>query len=198
MTNMNASPSHALSTNDFCALPPATQHVAPPDSRQRRYLDGDQCEWDPSCYKCTRCDAFLPADHFSEHGPHRGDSYLEDLQEWKKRGWRTKLEFRRPDDARNLFETGALEARAQYKALRPAFSRWLLVQRARARAGARRDSVGWMALELLTSSGLPRTPASVPLLREHYERHGAQYFTLEAIETAWEEFLSVCAGNSAR
>jgi len=45
----------------------------------------------------------------------------------------------------------------------------------------------------LTSRGLPETPKSLTLLREHYQRYGAQHYAQEGLETAWDEFLAQCA-----
>lgn len=139
---------------------------------------------------------FFDVAHFADHGPHTGERFLERLERWKKRDWRSQMNWRRPDDAPNLLEAVARAARAHYQALRPAFSDWLLAQRKRTRAGERRDNVGFMTLELLTSRGLPKTPKSLPLLRQHYQRYGAQHNALEALETAWDEFLSARAESA--
>lgn len=160
----------------------------PTDPRQRYYLHGDQYEPDPSRYYCAQCDVFFAADHFAEHGPHTGERYLAALERWKKRDYRSQMNWRREDTEVNLLAASALAARAQYQSLRPAFSDWLLLQRKRCREGDRRDSIGFMIIGLLTSRGLPKTPKSLTLLRQHYERHGAQHFELEALEAAWAEF----------
>jgi hypothetical protein len=47
-----------------------------------------------------------------------------------------------------------------------------------------------MALELIASRGVPKTPKSLPLLREHYQRYDAQNYAQEALETPWDEFLA--------
>lgn len=168
--------------------PPAPP-ARPTDPRERYYLHGDQYEVDPSRYYCSQCDVFFAAGHFAEHGPHTGERYLAALERWKKRDYRSRMNWRREDSEVNLLEASALAARAQYQALRPTFSGWLLAQRKRTRAGERRDDVGLMALGLSTARGLPTTPKSLPLLVEHYQRRGAQHFELEALEAAWAEFL---------
>jgi hypothetical protein len=165
------------------------------DPRKRYYLHGDRYEDDPSRYYCAHCDVFFDAAHFASHGPHAGERYLSSLARWAKRGWRSKMDWRRPDDAANLLHESAIAARAQYQALSPAFSEWLQLQRKRTRAGERRDNVGFMALELITSRGLPKTPKSLPLLREHCQRRGAQHYAQEALEKAWGEFLAHRAPN---
>ncbi len=164
--------------------------------RRRYYLHGDRYEDDQSRYYCAQCDVFFDADHFASHGPYTGERYLASLARWAKSGGRSKMDWRRPDDAANLLHESAIAARAQYQALRPAFSEWLQLQRKRTRAGERRDNVGFMALELITSRGLPKTPKSLPLLREHYQRHGAQHYVQEALEKAWGEFLAQRVPNA--
>lgn len=173
-------------------VPPArlAPEEPPSDPRKRYYLHGDQYEVDPRRYYCAQCDVFFDADHFATHGPHTGERYLNSLARWAKRDARSKMNWRRPDDAVNLLRESSLAARAQYQALRAAFSDWLLAQRKRTRAGERRDNIGLMTLGLAPSRGLPKSPMSLPLLREHYQRHGAQHFELEALEAAWAEFLS--------
>lgn len=161
----------------------------PTDPRQRYYLHGDQYEVDPTRYYCAQCDVFFAADHFTEHGPHTGERYLAALERWKKRDHHSQMDWRREDAETNLLEASALAARLQYQALRPAFSDWLLVQRKRCRGGERRDKIGFMTIGLLTGRGLPKTPKSLPLLRDHYQRHGAQHIELEALEAAWAEFI---------
>ena len=165
------------------------------DPRKRCYLHGDQYEDDPSRYYCARCDVFFDATHFASHGPHTGERYLASLARWAKRSLRSKMDWRRPDDAANLLREAALAARVQYQALRPAFGEWLQLQRKRTHAGERPDNVGFMALELITSRGLPKTPKSLQLLREHYQRYGAQHYAQEALEEAWGEFLAQRASN---
>ena len=93
------------------------------------------------------------------------------------------------DDAVNILHEPALAARAQYQALRPTFSDWLLAQRKRTRADERRDNVGLMTLRLLSTQGLPAMPKSLPLLRDHYQRRGAQHVELEGLEAASVEFI---------
>lgn len=165
------------------------QPLRPTDPRQRYYLHGDQYEVDPARYYCAQCDVFFAADHFAEHGPQTGERYLAALECWKKGDHRSHLNWRREDSEINLLEASALAARARYQALRPAFSDWLLAQRKRCREGERRDNIGFMTIGLLTSHGLPKTPKSLPLLRDHYQRHGAQHVELEALEPAWTEFI---------
>lgn len=86
-----------------------------------------------------------------------------------------------------ILEAPALAARAQYQALRPAFSDWLLQQR------KRRDGVGMLAIGVVSRRGLHTTPKSLPKLRRHYERRGMQYMEAEALYKAWEEFLEARA-----
>lgn len=126
---------------------------------------------------------FLDADHFAYHGPHTGEDYLEALEDWNERDKMYWHDMHRPDDAVNVLEAPALVARAQYQALRPAFSEWLMKQR------TRRDDVGMLAIGVTSRRGLPVTPVSLPKLRRHYERRGMQYFEAEALYKAWEEFL---------
>ena len=173
-------------------LPPSvpTIKVPPADPRQRYYLHGDQFEDDTSRYYCSHCDVFFAATHFASHGPHTGERYLNSLARWAKRGWRSKADWRRPDAAVNLLHESALAARAQYQELRPAFGDWLLAQGRRLRAGERRDNVALMAVGLLPSRGLPKKPKSLLQLREHYQSWGKQHFEMEALEAAWDEFLS--------
>lgn len=168
--------------------PPA--HSLPPsDPRQRYYIHGDQYEADPGRFYCAHCDVFFDAEHFASHGPHTGERCLNSLERWKKRDWRTTLNLRRHDHAVNLLEAPALVARAQYQAMRPAFSDWLLVQRKRTRAGERRDRVGFMAIGLLSSRGLPTTPKSLALLGQHYETRGVQRHDIDSLYEAWDEFI---------
>jgi hypothetical protein len=162
----------------------------PPDPRQRYYLHGDQYEDDPARYYCAHCDVFFDSKHLLSHGPHTGERYLESLARWARRDWRSKMDWRRPDDAVNLLHESALAARAQYQVLRPGFSDWLLAQGRRLRAGERRDNVALMAVNMLSSRGLPTRPKSLPQLREHYQSWGKQHFELEALEAAWTEFLA--------
>ena len=46
-----------------------------------------------------------------------------------------------------------------------------------------------MTIGLLRSRGLPKLPKSLPLLREQYERQGAEHFQLEALEAAVAEVI---------
>lgn len=167
-------------------MPPTS--TEPKDARPRYYLHGDQFEDDPQRYYCAQCDVFFQAEHFASHGPHTGERLLDQLERWKKRDWRSKMQWRRPEDATNLLQADALAARAEYQALRPVFSAWLQEQRKRTRSGERRDNVGLMTLELVTSRGLPTTPKSLKQLCYHYERRGYQRFATEALESAWSEF----------
>lgn len=164
---------------------PPTPPDEPTDPRRRYYLHGDQYEEDPVRYYCAQCDVFFDAAHFSSHGPHTGERYLASLERWNKRDERTKYNWRRPEDAHNILEASALKARAEYQALRPAFSDWLLVQR----KAKRRDEIGFMAIGLLSSRGLPQTPKSLELLRNHYARRGARQYELDALLSAWDEFM---------
>ncbi|WP_170162295.1 hypothetical protein [Caldimonas tepidiphila] len=179
-------------------LPPAQQHRdVTEDPRKRYYLHGDQLEDDASRYYCAECDVFFKANHFADHGPHTGERLLDQLERRQKRDWRLQMNLRRPDAAVNVLETEALAARAEYQALRPKFSVWLQEQRKRTRAGERRDDVGFMALELVTSRGLPTTPKSLKQLCYHYERRGFQRFATEALESAWAEFKQDLAARQA-
>lgn len=126
---------------------------------------------------------FFEADHFASHGPHTGEDYLDSLEDWNKRDLIYWREVHRPENAVNILAAAALAARAQYQALRPAFSEWLLQQR------KRRDDVGMLAIGVVSRRGLPATPKSLPKLRRHYERRGMQYMEAEALYKAWEEFL---------
>lgn len=163
-----------------------------PDPRQRYYLHGDQYEPDPSRYYCAHCDVFFGEDHFAEHGPHTGERLLERLETWQKRDQRSQMTWRRPDNAVNILEAGALAARVQYQALRPKFSEWLKAQRNRAQARERLDEIAFMAWDFVTSRGLPTTPKSLRQLQDHYRRRrGAQRPQLDALEAAWDEFLGL-------
>lgn len=182
------------------ALPPApplapAPRPEPPDSHRRYYLHGDQFEDDPSRYYCAQCDVFFDAPHFASHGWHTGERFLERLERWNKRDWRSRMDWRRPDNAVNLLQESALAARAQYHAQRPAFGDWLRVQGRRMRAGERRDNIALMALELVTSRGLPARPKSLLQLQEHYRSWGKHHFELEALEAAWAEFLVQSTGD---
>ncbi|MCU0928134.1 MAG: glyoxalase superfamily protein [Burkholderiaceae bacterium] len=192
----SASTDAAAPRGAMAQLPPVSPtSQEPKDPRPRYYLHGDQLEDDPKRYYCARCDVFFPAEHFADHGPHTGERLLDQLERWKKRDWRSKAEWRRPDDPVNILEAGALAARAEYQALRPKFSAWLQEQRKRTRAGERRDDIGLMALELVTSRGLPTTPKSLKQLCYHYERRGFQRFATEALESAWAEFKAQLASR---
>jgi hypothetical protein len=63
------------------------------------------------------------------------------------------------------------------------------------RAGERRDNIALMALELVTSRGLPARPKSLIQLKEHYQSWGKHHFELEAPEAAWAEFLVQSTGD---
>lgn len=175
--------------------PTAAIRPEPPDLRRRYYLHGDQFEDDPSRYYCAQCDVFFDAAHFASHGQHTGERFIERLERWNKRDWRSKMDWRRPDDAVNFLQESALAARAQYQALRLAFSDWLRAQGRRMRSGERRDNIALMALGLVTSRGLPTRPKSLPELKEHYQSWGKQHFELEALEAAWTEFLAERTGG---
>jgi hypothetical protein len=78
------------------ALPPApplapAPRPEPPDSHRRYYLHGDQFEDDPSRYYCAQCDVFFDAPHFASHGRHTGERFLERLERWNKRDWRSRM-----------------------------------------------------------------------------------------------------------
>ena len=175
--------SSRVSASTPASPPNPPRPFVPPRGSQRRHLHGDQYESDPARFYCARCDMFLDADHFAYHGPHTGEDYLEALEDWNERDKMYWHDMHRPDDAVNVLEAPALVARAQYQALRPAFSEWLMKQR------TRRDDVGMLAIGVTSRRGLPVTPVSLPKLRRHYERRGMQYFEAEALYKAWEEFL---------
>ncbi len=182
------------------ALPPALPLTPapcpePPDSRRRYYLHGDQFEDDTSRYYCAHCDVFFDAAHFASHGLHTGERFLQQLERWNKRDWRSRMDWRRPEEAVNLLQESALATRVQYQALRPAFSDWLRAQGRRIRTGERRDNIALMAHGLVASRGLPTRPKSLPELKEHYQSWGKQHFELEALEAAWSEFLAQCVGS---
>ncbi|WP_457322990.1 hypothetical protein [Roseateles sp. P5_E11] len=182
------------SSNGPTAPPAAPSQARPPaDPRRRYYLHGDQYEEDPSRYYCAHCDVFFKADHFASHGAHTAERALSAEEHWAKRDAQSKLTWRRPDNAVNVLRAPALAARAQYQALRPAFSGWLLTQGRRFRDGERRDDVGLMAASLVRARGLPKTPKSQTQLREHYQRRGEHRLELEALDAAWAEFLALQA-----
>lgn len=168
----------------------STVEGLPPDSRQRYYLHGDQLEDDAARYYCGECDLFLEAEHLLSHGLHTGERYLESHFRWSRRDERSKRGWRRPDDAANILRDPALAARAQYQALRTAFSDWLLEQGRRLRTGERCDNVALRAVSLLSSRGLPTRPQSLAQLLVHYRGRGKQHLALEALEAAWAEFLA--------
>jgi hypothetical protein len=166
--------------------PPAPPSPKPPlqveDPRQRYYLHGDRDEGDPNRYYCAQCDVFFEAAHFSTHGAHTGERFLERLERWEKRDARSKATWRRPDNAVNLLQADALADRQEYQAQRQAFSDWLWAQRSQT------TRIGLAARGLMTSRGLPRTPKSVSQLVRHYERAGKQYFGPGELYSAWEDF----------
>lgn len=171
------------------SLEPPSQAQPPADPRRRYYLHGDQYEEDSSRYYCAQCDVFFKADHFASHGLHTNERALSAEEHWAKRDAQSKLTWRRPDNPDNLLRAPALAARAQYQALRPAFSDWLLVQGRRFRDGDRRDDVGFMAASLVRARGLPTTPKSLALLLRHYQRRGELLRDAEVLDAAWLEFL---------
>jgi hypothetical protein len=167
----------------------------PADPRKRYYLHGDQYEEDAFRYYCAECDVFFKADHFASHGMHTSERFLSAEERWAKRDAQSKQTWRRPDKPVNVLRAPALAARAQYQALRPAFSDWLLTQGRRFYEGERRDNIGLMARSLVRARGLPTTPKSLTLLRQHYQRRGEHRHQLEALEAAWAEFLEVQAAK---
>jgi len=167
-------------------VPPSPPRVLrpaePTDPRRRHYLHGDQDEDDPARYYCAQCDVFFDAAHFSSHGPHTGERFLERLERWAKRDARSQATWRRPDNAANVLEAAALAARSEYQAERQAFSDWLWAQR------GEKNRTGLMARGLMTARGLPKTPKSLSQLVRHYERSGKTYFSPSTLFDAWEEF----------
>lgn len=111
----------------------------------------------------------------------------------RKQDKHSQMNWRRPDDAVNVLQEPALAARAEYQALRSAFSDWLRAQGRRMRTGDRRDSIAFMAIGLVSSRGLPTRPKSFPLLLDHYRSWGRQNYELKALEDAWDEFLAAQA-----
>lgn len=173
--------------------PPPSPSAAATDPRRRYYLHGDQMEDDPSRYYCAQCDVFFEAQHFATHGRHTGERLLQRLERWNKRDGHSQMNWRRADDAVNVLREPALAARAEYQALRPAFSNWLREQGRRMRTGERRDNIAFMAIGLVSRRDLPTRPKSLPLLVDHYRRWGRQSHELKALEDAWDEFLSTHA-----
>ena len=108
----------------------------------------------------------------------------------RKQDKHSQMNWRRPDDAVNVLQEPALAARAEYQALRPAFSDWLRAQGRRMRAGDRRDNIAFMAIGLVSRRGLPTKPKSLPQLLDHYRRWGHQNYEIKALEDAWDEFLA--------
>jgi hypothetical protein len=162
--------------------PAAAGSQRPKDGRQRYYLHGDQYEEDAARYYCAQCDVFFDAPHFSTHGRHTGERFLERLERWVKRVARSQETWHRPDGAPNLLEADALAARAEYQAKRQAFSDWLWAQR------LEKHRTGLMARGLMTARGLPKTPKSLSQLVRHYERNGKQYFSPNTLFEAWDKF----------
>lgn len=192
---------HAPKTSQ--AGPEASEATKPPprvssvsaDPRRRYYLHGDQMEDDSSRYYCAQCDAFLDAQHFATHGPHTGERFLQRLAQMRKQDKHSQLNWHRPEDAVNVLRESALAARAEYQALRPAFSDWLREQGRRMRTGERRDNIAFMAIGLVSRRGLPTRPQSLQLLIDHYSRWGRQRYELKALEDAWDEFLAAQAAR---
>lgn len=91
----------------------------------------------------------------------------------------------------NLLRGPALAARAQYQALRPGFSDWLLAQGRRFRNGERNDDISFAGTSLVTARGLPKTPKSLTQLREHYERRGRHLSSFDVLDAAWAEYLAL-------
>lgn len=188
-----AGPSLSPSATPRKAAP--VQARPPADPRKRYYLHGDQYEEDTSRYYCAECDVFFKAEHFASHGMHTAERAVGAEERWAKRDAQSKRTWRRPDNPVNVLRAPALAARAQYQALRPAFSDWLLAQGRRFREGDRRDDVGLMAASLVRARGLPTTPKSQTQLREHYQRRGEHRHELEALDAAWAEFLELQAAK---
>lgn len=178
--------SSAVSASSSSPVPPSPPRVLrpaePADPRRRYYLHGDQDEEDPARSYCAHCDVFFDAAHFSSHGPHTGERFLERLERWASRDARSQATWRRPDNAANVLEADALAARSDYQAGRQAFSDWLWAQR------GEKDRTGLMARGLMTARGLPKTPKSLSQLVRHYERSGKQYFSPSTLFEAWEKF----------
>lgn len=186
-------PSLSSSTPPRLAAPVLAR--PPADPRKRYYLHGDQYEEDTSRYYCAECDVFFTADHFASHGMHTAERFLSAEERWAKRDAQSKQTWRRPDNPVNVLREAALASRAQYQALRPAFSDWLLAQGRRFYDGERRDNIGLMARSLVQARGLPTTPKSLTLLRQHYQRRGEHRHQLEALDAAWAEFLALQAAK---
>lgn len=113
----------------------------------------------------------------------------------RKQDKQSQLNWRRSENAVNVLRESALAARAEYQALRPAFSDWLREQGRRMRTGERRDNIAFMAIGLVSRRGLPTRPQSLPLLIDHYSRWGHQRYELKALEDAWDEFLAAQAAR---
>lgn len=186
-------PSKAGPESSGATTPPPSPSAAATDPRRRYYLHGDQMEDDSSRYYCAQCDVFFEAQHFATHGRHTGERLLQRLERWNKRDGHSQMNWRRADDAVNVLREPALAARAEYQALRPAFSDWLREQGRRMRTGERRDNIAFTAIGLVSRRGLPTRPKSLPLLVDHYRRWGRQSYELKALEDAWDEFLAAQA-----
>lgn len=169
-------------SSDLAAIGLADQKPGHADFRTRYYLHGDQYEPDSSRFYCASCDVFFDAAHFSSHGPHFGERFLDSLERWKKRDLRFELNRRRPDNAANLLEASALAARVEYQELRDEFGLWLKTQR------KQQTSVGLLARLITTSRGLPKRPKSLLQLWHHTQRHGAWFTDTQPVDEAWAMF----------
>lgn len=195
LSKHTSKPSKARPESSGATTPLPFPSAAATDPRRRYYLHGDQMEDDPSRYFCVQCDAFLDAQHFATHGPHTGERFLQRLEQMRKQDKQSQLNWRRSENAVNVLRESALAARAEYQALRPAFSDWLREQGRRMRTGERRDNIAFMAIGLVSRRGLPTRPQSLPLLIDHYSRWGHQRYELKALEDAWDEFLAAQAAR---
>jgi hypothetical protein len=158
-------------------------------TRTRYYLHGDQSELNPSQYYCMLCDTFEVASHSQGvHGtPSTLTRFVQTLVYWTDNRHAALSNYRRPDDAVNLFANEVqqrVDAQAERERSRSAFHRWFDAQTGRP------DPVGDLARDSQRLKDFPVEAESLDVLEAYLNRKGAAEEAVLALREAYAEYAS--------
>lgn len=161
-------------------------HRTGDDARPRHYVHGDQYEGDAAKFYCVHCDAMVEGEHFEHEHPGRAEErYFQSLEGWQRIATRKDVRVRRPSDAVNALASAASAQRAAREQARSPFHLWIATQ------VGRDDPVGDLAQDIVSDRKFPTSAASLAALNRHLTGKGAHPGALDALKTAWREFVSL-------
>ena len=164
-----------------------------PLDKSRYFVHGDEDDANPEQYYCEFCDRFEQPSHFqSAHRDDAGRRTMGSLEGWRKLSIDAKRQYRRPNNASNLFQD---LYRQPPQVLRPKdvpvrqsepsgmFHAWLCEQ------DWRSDNVGEFARLVACHPKFLVNSDAVEVLRQHFSSASTE--ELVAFEEAWDDFLKL-------